>query len=61
MNRRGKTVGYIETARDGQQSAVCRQGSILGIYKPNVGETVTPGGTMLAEGNLLTKLLRQHR
>lgn len=61
MNRRGKPIGYIDTSRDGQQSAICREGSVLGIYDPRTGETLRPCGDMLADGNLLTQLLQQRR
>ena len=60
MNRRGKPIGYIDTARDGQQSAICRRGTVIGIYDPRTSETTAPCGSMLAEGNLLTRLLQQH-
>ncbi len=61
MDRRGKPVGYIDTRQDGLQHAICRRGDVLGIYDPRVGETVAPTGHMLAEGNLLTRLLQQRR
>ncbi len=60
-NRRGKMVGYIDTARDGQQSAICKAGMILGIFDPRTHETWAPCGDMLAEGNLLAELLQQQR
>ena len=61
LNRRGKPVGYIDTGRDGQQSAVCQRGAVLGTYDPRVGETFTPTGRMIAEGNRLMELLNSQR
>ena len=58
-NRRGKMIGYIDTARDGQQVAICKGGVLLGIFNPVTHETMAPSGAMLSEGNLLADLLRR--
>ena len=60
-NRRGKPIGYIDTAPDGRQSAVCPGGTLVGIFNPRTGETLAPTGGILADGNRLTQMLQQRQ
>lgn len=61
MDRRGRTLGYIDTACDGEQKAICQRGTLLGIFDPRTGETLAPGGAMIGDRNLLTQLLQKRQ
>lgn len=58
FNRRGGTVGFIDTGPDGEQLAVDRAGRALARFNPRTNETLDLAGRLVAEGNLLVGMVR---
>jgi hypothetical protein len=56
-NKRGCTIGWITTERDGTLWLKTVSGVTKGIYDPKLNQTKTFAGKVLGKGNLLDTLL----
>lgn len=55
----GEVIASIESDRDGQQKLYLKNGHFLGSYNPQSDKTYRANGSLFAQGNALTALLRQ--